>query len=406
MTCRPARSLLYRRRALQARAGEHRLARRSASAPSAGRGARIAIPRRRSATRRDVGAGMARQHRDRRRQPSGQALLANTVTENGGDPADQSALDLIELPTGKPRSLARTAPRRRRALPRRRRQRPARLADDRPARPPAPCGTITRSSRCAPTPTATTTLSFEVAGREARRRRRLRRDGAAVQHAAPRRPRSRDCRPPSIDVIGRWAWARTPRSISSCTTRPGRRSASAARPTANGSAWPAAGTTPFSSALLPARRCYLAFPGGRVGRVGSHRQPRTAPRRRADVAGRCARSSTSSRARRAAYTGRAYEDHWALDPWVDGAYSYYRVGQAANVRPARRRHRRPLPVRRRAHLDRQHRLPRRSRRDRRARRPAAVPPDRALSTRAATRLRAQFHNLGAEGSGSSRGLHK
>ena len=32
----------------------------------------------------------------------------------------------------------------------------------------------------------------------------------------------------------------------------------------------------------------------------------------------------------AAYTGRAYEDHWAHDPWVHGAYSYYRVGQAAN----------------------------------------------------------------------------
>jgi monoamine oxidase len=30
----------------------------------------------------------------------------------------------------------------------------------------------------------------------------------------------------------------------------------------------------------------------------------------------------------AAYAGRAYEDHWALDPWVRGAYSYYRVGQA------------------------------------------------------------------------------
>jgi monoamine oxidase len=30
----------------------------------------------------------------------------------------------------------------------------------------------------------------------------------------------------------------------------------------------------------------------------------------------------------AAYTGRAYEDHWALDPYVMGAYSYYRVGQA------------------------------------------------------------------------------
>jgi monoamine oxidase len=27
------------------------------------------------------------------------------------------------------------------------------------------------------------------------------------------------------------------------------------------------------------------------------------------------------------YAGRSYEDHWALDPWVKGAYSYYRVGQ-------------------------------------------------------------------------------
>jgi len=31
----------------------------------------------------------------------------------------------------------------------------------------------------------------------------------------------------------------------------------------------------------------------------------------------------------AAYAGRAYEDHWAVDPWVMGAYSYYRVGQAS-----------------------------------------------------------------------------
>jgi monoamine oxidase len=34
-----------------------------------------------------------------------------------------------------------------------------------------------------------------------------------------------------------------------------------------------------------------------------------------------------------AYTGRAYEDHWALDPGVMGAYSYYRVGQASTYGP-------------------------------------------------------------------------
>jgi len=32
----------------------------------------------------------------------------------------------------------------------------------------------------------------------------------------------------------------------------------------------------------------------------------------------------------AAYTGRAYEDHWVLDPFVLGAYSYPRVGQAVS----------------------------------------------------------------------------
>jgi monoamine oxidase len=35
----------------------------------------------------------------------------------------------------------------------------------------------------------------------------------------------------------------------------------------------------------------------------------------------------------AAYTGRAYEDHWARDPWVRGAYSYFRVGQASSYGP-------------------------------------------------------------------------
>ena len=32
----------------------------------------------------------------------------------------------------------------------------------------------------------------------------------------------------------------------------------------------------------------------------------------------------------AQYTGRAYEDHWSADPWVRGAYSYFKVGQAAS----------------------------------------------------------------------------
>ena len=30
----------------------------------------------------------------------------------------------------------------------------------------------------------------------------------------------------------------------------------------------------------------------------------------------------------AAFTGLAYEDHWSEDPWVQGAYSFWKVGQA------------------------------------------------------------------------------
>jgi monoamine oxidase len=36
---------------------------------------------------------------------------------------------------------------------------------------------------------------------------------------------------------------------------------------------------------------------------------------------------------RAAFTGAAYEDHWVRDPWVKGAYSFYKVGQYATYGP-------------------------------------------------------------------------
>ena len=74
---------------------------------------------------------------------------------------------------------------------------------------------------------------------------------------------------------------------------------------------------------------YLAFPGGRVGRSGlSGKAHGTAPAR--DVRWALGEIDHLFPDTSAAYTGRAYEDHWAGDPWVHGAYSYYRVGQAAN----------------------------------------------------------------------------
>jgi len=74
---------------------------------------------------------------------------------------------------------------------------------------------------------------------------------------------------------------------------------------------------------------YLAFPGGRVGATGlTGKAHGIAPAR--DVHWALSQIDHVFPGTSAAYTGRAYEDHWARDPWVHGAYSYYRVGQAAN----------------------------------------------------------------------------
>jgi monoamine oxidase len=73
----------------------------------------------------------------------------------------------------------------------------------------------------------------------------------------------------------------------------------------------------------------LGFPGAHVGATGLTGSAHgTAPS--ADVARFLAQIEPVYPGTTTAYTGRAYEDHWALDPWVHGAYSYCRVGQAAS----------------------------------------------------------------------------
>ncbi len=73
----------------------------------------------------------------------------------------------------------------------------------------------------------------------------------------------------------------------------------------------------------------LGFPGGRVGRSGlSGGAHGLAPS--ADVDWLLAQIEQLYPGTRAAYDGLAYEDHWALDPWVKGAYSYCRVGQGSS----------------------------------------------------------------------------
>jgi monoamine oxidase len=72
----------------------------------------------------------------------------------------------------------------------------------------------------------------------------------------------------------------------------------------------------------------LGYPGGYVGKSQLTGQAHaTAPS--ADVEWLLGEIDPVYPGTTGAYTGRAYEDHWALDPWVMGAYSYYRIGQAS-----------------------------------------------------------------------------
>ena len=79
---------------------------------------------------------------------------------------------------------------------------------------------------------------------------------------------------------------------------------------------------------MPSPALYLAFPGGRVGRTGiTGAGHGSAPTIDVEFALREVENVFPGTS--AAFTGLAYEDHWAVDPWVKGAYSYYRVGQAS-----------------------------------------------------------------------------
>ena len=74
----------------------------------------------------------------------------------------------------------------------------------------------------------------------------------------------------------------------------------------------------------------LGFPGGHVGKnvlTGADHGP--APH--TDVSWFLDQIEPIFPGTKAAFTGRAYEDHWSDDPWHRGAYSYYRVGQYTSI---------------------------------------------------------------------------
>ena len=81
---------------------------------------------------------------------------------------------------------------------------------------------------------------------------------------------------------------------------------------------------PDANALL-----YTGYPGGRVGRSGLTGAAH-GPAPRKDVRWMLEQLDQLFPGTSTAFTGLAYEDHWAEDPWVQGAYSFWKVGQATS----------------------------------------------------------------------------
>jgi monoamine oxidase len=257
----------------------------------------------------------------------GKLLLANTVTENGGDPADQSALDLIEITAASRRSTLELLPGddERYHVVGGNDQIVARMIDQL-----AP-GAVQHDHRLVAmraNADGTSTLSFETDSRTT--------DVIAdlVVMALP----FSTLRQVDLSKSGLSATKQT------VIRTFGMGSNAKIHVELHRKTWPALG---FSGATYSEwdRYCcawddsvpigpnagpalLLGFPGGRVGESQLTGQAHGAAPS-ADVDWFLAAIEPVYPGTTDAYTGRAYEDHWALDPWVRGAYSYNRVGQAA-----------------------------------------------------------------------------
>ncbi len=258
----------------------------------------------------------------------GKLMLADTVTENGGDPSDQSALDLIVLLTGNPRSSLYPLP-----------------GDDERYHIVGGNDQLV-SGMIAPLPPDTVRhdhvlvairehadrtigLVFDVSGRTVERTADLvvlALPFSTLRHVDLRHSGLSKTKRRVIATMGMGTNAKIHLELSHKT-------------------WPALGYSGATYGDWQRLACgwddcvqlgpnasptlFLAFPGGRVGRngiAGAAHGP--APMRDATWALHEIEHVFPGTV--AAYTGRAYEDHWSRDPWVHGAYSFYRVGQGVS----------------------------------------------------------------------------
>jgi monoamine oxidase len=256
----------------------------------------------------------------------GKLMLANTVTENGGDPGDQSAQDLIYLLTGNPRSSLQPLP-----------------GDDERFHIVGGNDQLVSGMIGQLAPRAVRHNHVLVAIRErADGAVRLVFDvsGASVEATADLVVLALPFSTLRDVELTHSGLSKTKRHVIATM---GMGSNAKIHLELHHKTWPALGYSGATYGEWQRLACgwddvvqlgpkaspalYLAFPGGRVGRTGiTGHAHGPAPAR--DVSWALGELENVFPGTRSAYTGRAYEDHWALDPWVRGAYSYYRVGQA------------------------------------------------------------------------------
>ena len=300
----------------------------------------------------------------------GKLMIANTVTENGGDPDEQSALDVIELTSGKRRSALLPLPGddERFHIVGGNDQLISAMIAQLPAGAVQPGHELIALRAGAD---ATTTLVFDVSGST------LEVSADVVVLALPFSTLR------AVDLSSSGLSAVKQHVIQTY----GMGSNAKIHVELGHKTWPALG---FSGATYSEydRYCcawddsvqlgpdaspalFLGYPGGTVGRSGLTGEAHggapapTSP-------GCSSRSSSCSRGRAPRTADVPTRTIGPLDPWVKGAYSFYAVGQAASYGALARAARRQHLLRRRAHLDRQRGLPRRRRRKRRARRARAA----------------------------------
>jgi monoamine oxidase len=258
----------------------------------------------------------------------GKLMLANAVTENGGEPEDMSALDLIEITAPSPRTTLELLPgdNERFHILGGNDQIVSRMIEQLPA------GTVQQEHVLVAVREnidRTITLSFDVGAQTvdviadqvvlALPFSTLRDTDLSISGLSPSKQNV-------IQTLGMGSNAKLHVELSRKTWPAlGFSGATYGEWDNYCCAWddsvpPGAGGSP---ALL------LGFPGAHVGRSGlTGAAHDTAPS--ADIQAFLGKIEPVYPGTIAAYTGRAYEDHWSLDPWVQGAYSYYRVGQAAS----------------------------------------------------------------------------